>query len=190
MQKLDFTGELTSAHIDEMEKYNKFEKSKLEKHWDEVAVNYESIYLRVGYPDPKKCQEMVSKIMSKDSDEPKNNTKIIDFACGSGLVGQYLNEDGFTEITGVDVSQEMLDIAITKGAYKSLEKLELCQNDHIGTMPTHLRNKFDFLTASGFINNNYLNEKIFDQMLVCLKNYGFIIFTARFSYLGNYWYVD
>ena len=68
--------------------------------------------------------------------------------------------------------------------------MELCQDDHIGTIPNHLRNKFDFLTASGLINNNHLDEKIFEQMLLCTKQCGYIVFTARFSYIGDYWYVD
>ena len=61
MQKLDFTGELTPAHIKEMDKYNKFNKSQVEEHYDDIALNYEAIYQRTGYPDPKKCQSMVSK---------------------------------------------------------------------------------------------------------------------------------
>ena len=84
----------------------------------------------------------------------------------------------------------MLDIAKGKEAYSSLEKLKLCQDDHIGTIPMTLRNKFDFVTAAGLINNNYMNEKIFEQMLVCCKNLGHIVFAARFSYLGDYWYAD
>ena len=65
MQKLDFTGELTTAHINEMEKFNKFEKAKVEEHYDKLSINYEDIYLRVGYPDPKKCQEMISQIQAE-----------------------------------------------------------------------------------------------------------------------------
>ena len=61
-QKLDFSGELTKAHVSEMELFNKFEQKDLEKHYNRVATNYEGIYLRVGFPDPKKCQEIVSQI--------------------------------------------------------------------------------------------------------------------------------
>jgi predicted TPR repeat methyltransferase len=185
--QLDFTGDLTPAHIGEMEKYNKFPKSKLEQHYDEIALNYEGIYKRTGYPDPSKCQSMVSKYLGQH--DSKDEIKIIDFACGSGLVGQALAEDGFTHITGVDISQKMLNLAESKEVYSNLEKLELCQDDHIGTIPNHLRDKFDFLTAGGLINNNHLDEKIFEQMLLCTKQHGYIVFTARFSYMGDYWYV-
>lgn len=57
-------------------------------------------------------------------------------------------------------------------------------------MPPHHRSKYDFVVASGLINNNYIDEKIFSQMLICCKNQGYIIFAARYSYLGDYWYAD
>ena len=54
----------------------------------------------------------------------------------------------------------------------------------------HHRNKYDFVVASGLINNNYIDDKIFQQMLICCKNQGYIIFAARYSFLGDYWYSD
>lgn len=50
------------------------------------------------------------------------------------------------------------------------------------------KNKYDFVVASGLINNNYLDEKLFNQMLICAKNQGYLVFAARYSYLGDYWY--
>lgn len=171
-----------------MEKYNKFPKAQLEEHYDEIALNYEGIYKRVGYPDPEKCQQMVSKFMSPH--DTKEDINIIDFGCGSGLVGEALRQDGFKNITGIDISQKMLDLAKSKSIYSNLEKFELCQDDHIGTFSMHLRNKFDFMTAAGLINNNYMDEKLFEQMLLSTKQCGYLVFTARFSYLGDFWYVD
>jgi len=57
-------------------------------------------------------------------------------ACGTGLVGQALNEKGFNKnIYGCDVSQKMLEIAYEKNSYKSLDQFELGQDDFIGTFP-------------------------------------------------------
>ena len=54
MQKLDFTSEsFDKAQVAEMEKFNKFDKDKVEQHYDSVAANYDGIYLRAGYPDPE-----------------------------------------------------------------------------------------------------------------------------------------
>jgi len=40
------------AHIKELEKYNKYLKNDLKRHYDNLAKNYEALYQRVGYPDP------------------------------------------------------------------------------------------------------------------------------------------
>jgi predicted TPR repeat methyltransferase len=52
------------------------------------------MYLRIGYPDPKKVADFVQLFVSKSNE--KNSVKILDFACGTGLVGKYLKEYGFS----------------------------------------------------------------------------------------------
>jgi len=44
---------------------------------------------------------------------------IIDVGCGTGLVGLQLKKLGYKNFDGVDISQEMIDIAIDRG-YESL----------------------------------------------------------------------
>ena len=41
--------------------------------------------------------------------------RIIDVGCGTGLVGVELEKDGFTNFDGIDISQEMIDIAKQRG---------------------------------------------------------------------------
>ena len=84
----------------------------------------------------------------------------------------------------------MLDIAEEKGVYSSLLKYELGQKNYLETFPQNLRNRFDFITATGLINGNHMDKTIFEQMLVPLKRNGYMVFCARFSYLGDYWYND
>ena len=90
-----------------MEKFAKYDKGRAEEHFDDVADNYEGAYLRAGYPDPQKCAEYVTRL-AEELGLP-NDTPIIDFACGTGLVGKHLNDEGFTNVTGIDVSSKMLD---------------------------------------------------------------------------------
>ena len=55
----------------------------------------------------------------------------------------------------------MIDQARAKDCYYKLHKLKLGQNDFINSIPMEHRNKYDFVVASGLINNHYLDEKIF-----------------------------
>lgn len=146
--------------------------------------------MTAGYPDPKKVQEYVSHIATNQI-IPKHRAQILDFGCGTGLVGKYLKEDGgFENITGIDASSKMLEQADMKSAYSKLTHLKLNQEEHVNSLPLDYRSKFDFVTAAGLINNNFMDLKIFEQMLVCLKPGGYMVFSARFSYLGQYWYTD
>lgn len=86
-----------------------------------MAGNYEGMYLRMGYPDPEYVAKFVSKITQKDNMTP-DNVKIIDFACGSGLVGKNLRQKGFKNIVGLDISPNMLEEASNKCVYSELHE--------------------------------------------------------------------
>lgn len=71
-----------------MEKFSKYAKESTEAHFDAVAENYEGAYLRAGYPDPEKVAEYVNYYSSGFKN--KDDVRIMDFACGTGLVGKHL----------------------------------------------------------------------------------------------------
>lgn len=182
---LDFnTDHFDKEHIKEFERYNKFDKKNAMRHFDDAAKNYEAVYLRAGYPDPSKCAELVSELADG------KHAEILDLACGTGLVGEALAKKGFKNISGCDISKEMMHQAEDKNVYKSLEQCELGQKDYNGTFPIPFKNKFDFVTCAGFLNNNQIDELVFEQMLLALKNGGKMVFAARYSYIGEYWYVE
>ena len=56
----------------------------------------------------------------------------------------------------------MLEIAKDKNIYSSLRQCELGQEDFYNTFPALWRAKFDFVTAAGLINNNHMDENIFE----------------------------
>ena len=53
-----------------------------------------------------------------------NKCKILDAGCGTGLVGIELKKNGYSNIVGVDFSQNMLGL-IPKNIYKKIEKIDL-----------------------------------------------------------------
>lgn len=87
--------------------------------------------------------------------------------CGSGLVGKYLNEMGFTNIVGVDASKGMLQECETSkpGVHSELIELFLGNPD---TYPENLRNRFDVVTASGILADNHLDCSVFEEFLLTL----------------------
>lgn len=101
--KIDFNAEkLSFDHITAYEQLTKYDKDNAEEHFDSLAEHYEGAYLRAGYPDPQKCADFVDQLALQL--KFKKDAKILDFACGPGLVGQALKEQGFTNIVGIDIS--------------------------------------------------------------------------------------
>jgi len=47
-----------------------------------------------------------------------NDLRIIDIACGTGIVAEDLREHNYTNIDGLDPSKGYIEVAKTKGIYK------------------------------------------------------------------------
>lgn len=130
-ERLDWSVQyLTDKHVRMYETCNKYAKELTREHFDYVAENYEGMYLRMGYPDPKYVANFVAKI-SKRENWLAANLKVMDFACGTGLVGKYLHEQGFRNMVGLDVSPNMLEEASNKCVYSELHEHTLGNPDEM-----------------------------------------------------------
>lgn len=107
--------------------------------------------------------------------------------CGTGLVGQYLNEMGFTNVVGIDASSGMLEKARQKEVYSELHELYLGQPE---SFPNMFHQVYDAITAAGILAEGHLDIKVFDEMIMALKTGGFAIFATRTMYLTQYGYEE
>jgi len=80
----------------------------------------------------------------------------------------------------------MLQEASDKCVYRDLTEHTLGENPD--DLPQRFKNQHDFVTCSGLINNNHQNYLIFEEMLLSCKKGGYVIFAARYSMMGKYWY--
>ena len=93
--------------------------------YDEWADGYEADLVdEFGYVSPRTAASALADLLED------RTTTVADYGCGTGLVGVEMQQLGFTEVDGVDVSARMLDIARTKGCYR-----ELLQADLTGPLP-------------------------------------------------------
>lgn len=81
--------------------------------YDRWAATYEEDLTRVdgGYSNPQLIVNCFCRFVS----DP--NVRILDVACGTGLVAKELRARGFLRIDGLDGSQQMLAIAEQRGLY-------------------------------------------------------------------------
>ena len=65
--------------------------------------------------------------------------------------------------------------------------MDLC---NIENFPQNFKNKYDLVVCAGTVNNNHMDYLLFEQMILAAKQSGLVMFAARFSFLGVYWYND
>ena len=98
--------------------------------------------------------------------------KIIDVGCGTGLVGLELKNLGFSNFDGIDISQEMIDIAQGRG-YNSLFLGNLNKSLPIGS------NSYDAALCVGVFTHGHVGPERFSELVRIVKPEGIICFTIN-----------
>ena len=75
---------------------------------------------KLGYKGHVLCVEAFNKAMqSKDIfPEANKDIKILDAGAGTGIIGEMLVQQGYSNIDALDISEEMLNLAKEKNIYK------------------------------------------------------------------------
>ena len=110
---------------------------------------------------------------------PNKDIQILDAGCGSGLVGMELAKKGYSNITGADFSQSMMDL-IPKNIYKSLKLIDL--NETL----FYKENSFDAIICVGTFTYGHVKAHALDEFLRITKNNGLICFTVNEGIYNKY----
>ena len=105
--------------------------------------------------------------------------RIIDVGCGTGLVGVELGKAGFSNFDGIDISQEMIDIAKQRGYSKlfigSLNVSLPCEN-----------NEYDSALCVGVFTHGHVGSNRLDELVRIVKPGGIICFTVNEGVYDSY----
>jgi len=96
----------------------------------------------------------------------------LDAGCGTGLVGIELKKCGYSNIEGIDFSQNMLDL-IPKSIYKKIEKVDLNKPLKFET------NMYDVVMCVGTFTYGHVKPQALDELIRITKNKGLICFTIN-----------
>ena len=105
--------------------------------------------------------------------------RIIDVGCGTGLVGVELEKGGFSNFDGIDISQEMIDIAKQRG-YSNL---------FIGSLNDSLpceNNEYDAALCVGVFTHGHVGSDRLDELVRIVKPGGIICFTVNEGVYDSY----
>ena len=105
--------------------------------------------------------------------------KIIDVGCGTGLVGLELQNLGFSNFDGIDISQEMIDVAQGRG-YSSLFLGNLNKSLPIDS------NSYDAALCVGVFTHGHVGPERFSELVRIVKTQGIICFTINEDVYESY----
>ena len=127
---------------------------------------YNQDMIDLNYVAPKETVSVIKKYALD------NNCKILDAGCGTGLVGIELKKCGYSNIEGVDFSQNMLDL-IPKNIYKKIDKVDLNKPLKFNT------DMYDVVMCVGTFTYGHVKPQALDELLRIIKNKGLICFTIN-----------
>ncbi|MCV0394220.1 MAG: class I SAM-dependent methyltransferase [Rhizobiaceae bacterium] len=110
---------------------------------------------------------------------PRSDGPILDAGCGTGLSGPSLVALGYPEIEGLDMSREMLEVAISRNVYKRLAIGRLGED-----LPFH-DDYFAAVIASGVFTLGHAPAEGFRELARVTRPGGHVIATVRDSILTS-----
>ena len=135
------------------------------RNWTENN-KYNQDMVDMNYTAPKETVSILIKyVFQKD-------IKILDAGCGTGLVGIELKKHNYSNIDGVDFSQNMLDL-VPKDIYKNLNKFDL-------NKPLKYKdNTYDIVMCVGTFTYGHVKAHALDEFIRIIKKKGLICFTIN-----------
>ncbi|MGB3681285.1 MAG: methyltransferase domain-containing protein [Rubrobacteraceae bacterium] len=135
--------------------------------YDEWAAEYERDVLGYGYTTPA----IISGLLGRHVDAGEGS--VLDAGAGTGMMGEILKPLGYTDLSGIDLSGNMLDLARKKDAYQKLRQMEL------GEPLDFPDDDFRAVVAAGVFTPGHAPPHSFDELLRVTNPGGHIIFSLR-----------
>ena len=107
------------------------------------------------------------------------SARVIDVGCGTGLVGVELKNSGFTNFDGIDISQEMIDIAKQRGYSK------LFIGSLNNTLPFE-NNEYGAAFCVGVFTHGHVGSDRLEELVRIVKSGGIICFTINEGVYESY----
>lgn len=143
------------------------DKEETRRVYAEWAEQYDRDTLDgMGYVAPGLVAKELAGLVAKDA-------KVLDAGCGTGLAGVELKKLGFTNIDGIDLSREMLDVAREKGAYDTLAEADM-------TVPLEIADdSYDAAISVGVFTSGHVKPKALDELARVTRTGGLLVVTVH-----------
>ena len=153
---------MTKTYLD---KIYSTDSTDLRPFYAQWALSYDQEVGENGYITPLRIAEALARHV-KDLSIP-----ILDYGCGTGISGQAFQEAGFFTIDGMDISDEMLEVAAQKKIYRRLEVFAP------ETGPDVKLGAYNIIAAVGVIGAGAAPLAVLDQIMALLAPKGLLVFS-------------
>ncbi|MEM7193940.1 MAG: class I SAM-dependent methyltransferase [Pseudomonadota bacterium] len=143
------------------------DNASLESHYQDWASSYDRENAKAGFRLPSLTPGFLSRYVAP-SDLP-----ILDAGCGTGLTGDNLKILGYRNIEGIDLSENMLDVAQQTGAYSRLQNMTL--GDHLDFPDDY----FAAVISTGVFTEGHAPSSSFDELVRVTASRGYLVFNVR-----------
>lgn len=135
--------------------------------YDNWAVNYERDLCAMGYRIPAVIAALFSRFV------PAKATPILDAGCGGGIQAEAIAMLGYGPITGIDLSEGMLEVARGKGIYSELRQMAL------GESLDFPDDCFCAVLSAGTITPRHAPAHSFEELIRVARPGARIVFSLR-----------
>ena len=121
---------------------------------------------------------MADKVTELVDPKEVSRARVLDLGCGDGLVGEALKVRGFNNISGYDISEKMVELALSKKVYKVTKQADL--NQPLALPPA----SFDVITCVGV--TTYIQPRVLTDWIRIIKTGGYCVFTVKSGVLEKW----
>jgi predicted TPR repeat methyltransferase len=147
--------------------YSSKNNDELAERYDEWADSYDQeLEEDYGWQIPQLMAEELSRLVPTTS-------RVLDAGAGTGLVGRYLGESGYSDLVAIDISNEMLNKAREKGVYGEFHQMDL------GEPLNFPDDSFDAVVCAGVLTFSHAPAKSLYEMVRVTKPGGYILYSLR-----------
>ncbi len=142
-------------------------EQELEERYDQWAEEYDTdLDTDFGWISPQRTSDTLAKYVPKEA-------SILDAGAGTGLVGQRLHDLGYRNMTAMDLSQGMLEVARKKNIYQDFDQMVM------GERLEYATDRFDAAVVVGVFTLGHAPAASLDELVRVTKTGGHIIFSLR-----------
>ena len=147
--------------------YNAKDSQEIAELYDDWAEDYDQSVLSFGYATPAVTAGFFGRYV-----KPKDGT-VLDAGAGTGMMGEILAPLGYDDLIGIDISDNMLELARKKRVYKDLRQMELGGPLDLPT------DTFAAVVSAGVFAAGHAPPESFDELIRVTKPGGCMIFSVR-----------